>query len=92
MLKLLYIDNKYKIYKARWHMKKDSGIFCYNESKTVEKVVKYYNKVPIEFNLYTYNNNLTDDIDKIAKKVGFIVKYVYKQVKGNVIGNIFRIF
>lgn len=71
---------------------KDSDIPCYNESKTVEKVVKDYNKVSTESDLYTYNNNLTDDIDKIAKKVGFIVKYLYKQGKGNVIGSIFRIF
>lgn len=63
---------------------------CYNESKTVEKVVKDYKKVLPEADIYVYDNNSTDGTDKIAKNAGAIVKYEYKQGKGNVIRSMFR--
>lgn len=63
---------------------------CYNESKTVEKVVKDYKKVLPEADIYVYDNNSTDGTDEIAKKAGAIVKYEYKQGKGNVIRSMFR--
>ena len=63
---------------------------CYNESKTVAKVVKDYKKVLPNADIYVYDNNSTDDTDKIAKKAGAIVKYEYKQGKGNVIRSMFR--
>ena len=63
---------------------------CYNESKTVEKVIKDYKKVLPEADIYVYDNNSTDGTDKIAKKAGAIVKYEYKQGKGNVIRSMFR--
>lgn len=63
---------------------------CYNESKTVEKVVKDYKKVLPDADIYVYDNNSTDGTDKIAKKAGAIVKYEYQQGKGNVIRSMFR--
>ena len=63
---------------------------CYNESKTIEKVVKDYKKALPEADIYVYDNNSSDETDKIAKKAGAIVKYEYKQGKGNVIRSMFR--
>ena len=63
---------------------------CYNEAKTIEKVVKDYKKVLPEANIYVFDNNSTDGTDKIAEKAGAIVKYEYKQGKGNVIRSMFR--
>lgn len=63
---------------------------CYNESKTIEKVVKDYKKVLPEADIYVYDNNSNDNTDKIASKAGAIVKYEYKQGKGNVIRTMFK--
>lgn len=63
---------------------------CYNEAKTIEKVVKDYKKVLPEADIYVFDNNSTDGTDKIAEKAGAIVKYEYKQGKGNVIRSMFR--
>lgn len=75
-------------------MKKDQKIAvlipCYNESKTVEKVVKDYKKALPEADIYVYDNNSTDGTDEIAKKAGAIVRYEYKQGKGNVIRTMFK--
>ena len=63
---------------------------CYNESMTIEKVVKDYKKVLPNADIYVYDNNSTDGTDKIAKKAGAIVRYEYRQGKGNVIRTMFR--
>ena len=63
---------------------------CYNESKTIEKVVKDYKKVLPSADIYVYDNNSSDHTDEIAKKAGAIVKYEYRQGKGNVIRSMFR--
>ena len=63
---------------------------CYNEAKTVEKVVKDYKEVLPEADVYVYDNNSTDGTDKLARKAGAIVKYEYKQGKGNVIRTMFK--
>ena len=63
---------------------------CYNESKTIEKVVKDYKKVLPEADIYVYDNNSSDGTDKIAKKAGARVCYEYRQGKGNVIRSMFR--
>ena len=63
---------------------------CYNEAKTIEKVVKNYKKVLPNADIYVYDNNSTDNTDKIAKKAGAIVKYEYKQGKGNVVRTMFK--
>lgn len=63
---------------------------CYNEAKTVAKVVKDYKEVLPEADIYVYDNNSSDGTDKIAKKAGAIVRYEYRQGKGNVIRSMFR--
>lgn len=63
---------------------------CYNESKTIRKVVKDYKKVLPEAEIYVYDNNSTDNTDKIALRAGAIVRYEYRQGKGNVIRTMFK--
>lgn len=63
---------------------------CYNEAKTIEKVVKDYKKALPMADIYVYDNNSTDGTDKIARKAGAIVRYEYRQGKGNVIRTMFR--
>ena len=63
---------------------------CYKESKTIEKVIKDYKKALPHADIYVYDNNSYDGTDKIAKKAGAIVRYEYKQGKGNVIRTMFR--
>ena len=63
---------------------------CYNESKTVEKVVLDWKKALPDANIYVYDNNSTDDTAELAEKAGAIVRHEYKQGKGNVIRRMFR--
>ncbi|RDU22163.1 glycosyltransferase family 2 protein [Anaerosacchariphilus polymeriproducens] len=63
---------------------------CYNESKTIEKVVRDYKKALPEATIYVYDNNSVDGTDQIARKAGAIVRYEYQQGKGNVIRRMFR--
>lgn len=63
---------------------------CYNESRTIQKVVEDFKRVLPEAVIYVYDNNSTDGTDEIAKKAGAIVRYEYKQGKGNVIRRMFR--
>lgn len=62
---------------------------CYNESKTIGKVVKDYKEALPEADIYVYDNNSIDGTDEIAKKAGAIVRYEYRQGKGNVIRSMF---
>jgi len=63
---------------------------CYNEAKTIEKVVKDFKTALPHADIYVYDNNSMDGTDKIAKKAGAIVRYEYKQGKGNVVRSMFR--
>lgn len=63
---------------------------CYNESKTIEKVVRDYKKALPDAEIYVYDNNSVDNTDEIARKAGAIVRYEYRQGKGNVIRSMFR--
>ena len=63
---------------------------CYNEAKSIEKVVKDYKKALPEADIYVYDNNSTDGTAEIARKAGAIVRYEYRQGKGNVIRTMFR--
>ena len=63
---------------------------CYNESKTIEKVIKNYKAKLPKAVIYVYDNNSVDDTDKIARKAGAIVRYEYRQGKGNVIRSMFK--
>ena len=63
---------------------------CYNESKTIKKVVEDFKRELPEATIYVYDNNSNDGTDKIAKEAGAIVRYERKQGKGNVIRSMFR--
>lgn len=63
---------------------------CYNEEKTIAKVVKDYTKALPKAEVYVYDNNSTDKTAEIAKKNGAIVRHEYRQGKGNVIRTMFR--
>lgn len=63
---------------------------CYNESKTIEKVVKDFKKALPEAVIYVYDNNSSDHTDEIARGAGAVVRYEYQQGKGNVIRRMFR--
>ena len=63
---------------------------CYNESATIESVVKSFKKNMPHADVYVYDNNSTDGTDEIARAAGAIVKYEYRQGKGNVIRSMFR--
>lgn len=63
---------------------------CYNESKTIEKVIKDYKSVLPDADIYVYDNNSSDGTDIIAKEAGSIVRYEYRQGKGNVIRSMFK--
>ena len=54
------------------------------------KSLKIIKKALPEADIYVFDNNSTDGTDTIAKKAGAIVRYEYKQGKGNVIRNMFR--
>lgn len=63
---------------------------CYNESKTIAKVVSDYKQALPDADIYVYDNNSTDDTDHIAQQAGAIVRYERRQGKGNVIRTMFR--
>lgn len=63
---------------------------CYNESKTVAKVIRDMRKALPEAVIYVYDNNSTDGTDEIARKEGAVVRYEHQQGKGNVIRSMFR--
>ncbi len=63
---------------------------CYNEAKTIKKCVEDWKKELPEATIYVYDNNSTDHTDEIAKEAGAVVRYEYKQGKGNVIRRMFR--
>lgn len=63
---------------------------CFNEEKTIRKVVEDYRKFVPEGVVYVYDNNSSDETVKIAKEAGAVVRYEYQQGKGNVIRRMFR--
>ncbi len=63
---------------------------CYNESKTIAKVVSDYKAALPEADIFVYDNNSTDHTDEIARQAGAIVRYERRQGKGNVIRTMFR--
>lgn len=63
---------------------------CYNEAKTIGKVIADAKKYIPEAVIYVYDNNSTDDTAKIAGEAGAVVRHEYRQGKGNVIRRMFR--
>jgi len=62
---------------------------CYNEARTVTKVVTDFRRVLPEAVVYVYDNNSSDGTDELARKAGAVVRYEYRQGKGNVIRRMF---
>lgn len=63
---------------------------CYNESLTIEKVIRDFRNVLPDADIYVYDNNSTDGSAELAEKAGAIVRHEYKQGKGNVMRTMFR--
>lgn len=64
---------------------------CYNEAKTIKKVVEDFKKaLGDEAVIYVYDNNSTDGTAEIAKAAGAVVRHEYQQGKGNVVRRMFR--
>ena len=63
---------------------------CYNEEKTIGKVVADVKANIPEAVVYVYDNNSTDKTSEIAAAAGAIVRKEHLQGKGNVIRRMFR--
>lgn len=63
---------------------------CYNEEKTIYKVVTDFKAVLPDATIYVYDNNSSDKTSELAEKAGAVVRKEYKQGKGNVIRRMFR--
>ncbi len=63
---------------------------CYNEEKTIAKVVGDARKALPDAAVYVYDNNSTDRTVELAREAGAIVRYEHMQGKGNVIRRMFR--
>ncbi|MGI5989988.1 MAG: glycosyltransferase family 2 protein [Lachnospiraceae bacterium] len=63
---------------------------CYNEAKTIRKVVTDFRSALPDAVIYVYDNNSTDGSAQIAEEAGAVVRHEYKQGKGNVVRRMFR--
>ncbi len=63
---------------------------CYNEEKTITKVVTDAKNALPEATVYVYDNNSTDNSAKLANEAGAVVRKEPLQGKGNVIRRMFR--
>jgi len=64
---------------------------CYNEEKTIEKVVSDFKKELPKAEIYVYNNNSKDGTLEIIEKIkGINIRNEYNQGKGNVVRRMFR--
>lgn len=63
---------------------------CYNEEKTIAKVVKDAKAALPEAVIYVYDNNSTDRTVELAREAGAVIRHEYMQGKGNVIRRMFR--
>lgn len=63
---------------------------CYNEEKTIAKVVTDAKAALPEAVIYVYDNNSTDRTVELARKAGAVIRHEYMQGKGNVIRRMFR--
>ena len=63
---------------------------CYNEAKTVSKVVQDFLRELPGCKVYVYDNNSSDGTAELARAAGAIVRHEYQQGKGNVIRRMFR--
>ena len=62
---------------------------CYNEAKTIAKVVRDFQTALPLATVYVYDNNSSDDTIAQAKSAGAVVRSVRHQGKGNVMRRMF---
>ncbi|HWX18523.1 MAG TPA: glycosyltransferase [Candidatus Binatia bacterium] len=62
---------------------------CYQEEKTIGKVVADFKRVLPEAGIYVYDNNCTDATARIAREAGAIVRREKRQGKGFVVASMF---
>ena len=63
---------------------------AYNEEVTIQKVIKDFQKVLPEADIYVYDNNSKDKTNELAREAGAIVRFEPRQGKGNVVRSMFR--
>ena len=64
---------------------------CYNEEKTIQKVILDFKRELPDAQIYVYNNNSTDKTLEIVSSIkGINVRHEYNQGKGNVVRRMFR--
>lgn len=63
---------------------------CYNEEKTIAKVVGDAREALPEAVVYVYDNNSSDRTVELARDAGAVIRYEHMQGKGNVIRRMFR--
>ena len=63
---------------------------CYNEAKTIGRVVADFKEKMPHADIYVYDNNSIDNTAELAEQAGAIVRYEHKQGKGNVVRTKFR--
>ncbi len=63
---------------------------CYNEEKTIAKVVRDAREALPDAVIYVYDNNSSDRTVELARDAGAVIRYEHMQGKGNVIRRMFR--
>lgn len=63
---------------------------CYNESLTIEKVVKDFRAQLPDADIWVYDNNSTDGSGDLARAAGAKVRHVRQQGKGHVVRRMFQ--
>ena len=63
---------------------------CYNEEKTITKVIRDWQEALPEAVIYVYDNNSTDRTAELAQESGAVLRFERQQGKGNVIRRMFR--
>lgn len=70
---------------------------CYNEEKTIEKVIRDFHSFIPEAHIYVYDNNSTDKTSEIVSRIQYgggtaycSLKQEFKQGKGNVVRRMFQ--
>ena len=63
---------------------------CYNEERTIGKVISDFRGVLPGAAVYVYDNNSSDNTAATAASAGAVVRHEYKQGKGNVIRRMFQ--
>lgn len=63
---------------------------CFNEEKTIGKVVRDFREVLPDADIYVYDNNSTDRTALLAAEAGAVVRHEHEQGKGHVIRRMFR--